>query len=77
MLYLLNVLALIILSPSCDHLFSNGVLLTSPFTNFVSNFSSSFKNFKLISFEFFNKSRDPKFLGYPLTCPLTQTLGVG
>ena len=75
MLYSLNLLALTIISHSCDHYFSNqGDAKLSPSQVFLKCTSIS-NNFHLISFELLNIYRDPKVLGYPLTWPLNQTLG--
>ena len=75
MIYLLNVLALTHLAPPCDHLFSNEGNVNLPISQVCLKSPYISQNFNLIYFEFVKKSRDPKVLGYPLTCALAQNLG--
>ena len=75
MIYLLNVLDLTHLAPTCECFFNNGGIVKLPISQVCIKLPSIYNNFNLIYFELFNKTRDPKVLGYPLTCTLPQNEG--
>ena len=77
MIYLLNVLDLTHLAPTCEYFFNNGGIVKLPISQVCIKLPSISQSFNLVSFELFNKTRDPEVLVYPLTCPITQTLGGG
>ena len=74
---LFNVLALTHTDPLCDHFSSDGVNVNLSLSQVWFKLPSISHNSDLVYFELLIKSRDPKVLVYPLTCPLNQTLLLG
>ena len=62
MIYLLNVLDLTHLAPTCEYFFNNGGIVKLPISQVCIKLPSISHDFNLISFELLNKNQGPKSL---------------